>query len=104
LGTPAKITWTVLLNPFCAVTEIVIGAPVAPWEMDNELEESVMAKSGEGVEGGLLFDDGLLLLPPPHPAQMSRKGIRALRRARFGKWPTLRSSAQLSRDILRTVN
>jgi hypothetical protein len=69
-GTPARVTWTVPVNPFCAVTEIAIGAPVVPWEMDSELEESVMAKSGEGVEAGLMFDDGLLL-PPPHPAQRS---------------------------------
>src|ERR1700675_3096896 len=52
LGTPASVTWIVPVKSFWPATETVIGALVPPCETDREFEESVIAKSGEGVGGG----------------------------------------------------
>jgi hypothetical protein len=51
--------------------------------MDRDVAESVIAKSGEGVGGGLTLAVELLLLPPPQPATMNSKGARGLQDARF---------------------
>jgi len=76
------------VKPFWLATEIVMGGAVVPCEIDRELAESDIAKSGEGVEGGgLTFDDGLLA-PPAHPAPTHRKVRSALLDARFRQSPT----------------
>jgi hypothetical protein len=88
VGMPANVTWTAPVNPFWPAMETVMGALVPPCATDSELEESVIAKSGDGGAGGCTFADESL--PPPHPAQTSSKGMKMLTDARFLKCPTLR--------------
>jgi hypothetical protein len=52
LGTPVNAIWIAPVNPFWAATETVTGALVAPWARDSEVDDSVIAKSGEGVGCG----------------------------------------------------
>ena len=71
-----------------------MGAAVVPCEIDRELAESVIAKSGgSGEGGGLTFD--VELPAPPHPALTHSKVTSALLDARFRQLPTLRCSAWL---------
>ena len=71
---------------------MVIGTAVAPSETDRELAESVIAKSGGGVdEGGLTFDDELLAPPQPTHSKVTS----ALLDARFRQLRTLGGSARL---------
>jgi hypothetical protein len=72
---------------------MVIGTAVAPCETERELAESVIAKSGGGVEdGGLTFDDGVPA--PPQPAPTHSKVTTALLDARFHQLRTLGCSAR----------
>jgi hypothetical protein len=50
LGKPASVIRIEPVKPFWPATVTVMGALVAPCEMESELEESVIAKSGEAVE------------------------------------------------------
>lgn len=94
LGAPARVNRTLAVKPFCADTEMVIGTAVVPCKTDRELAESVIAKSGGGVEdGGLTFDDGLPA--PPQPAPTHSKVTTALLDARFRQLRTLGCSAWL---------
>jgi hypothetical protein len=73
---------------------MVIGTAVAPCETDRELAESVIAKSGGGVEdGGLTFDDELPA--PPQPAPTHSKVTTALLDARLRQLRTLVRSVKL---------
>jgi hypothetical protein len=87
LGTPDNVTWTVPVKPFCPTTETVMGAVVPPCARESEVDESVIAKSGDGGAGGCTFADEPL--PPPHPAQASSKGMKMLLGARFLNCPTV---------------
>ena len=71
---------------------MVIGTAVVPCETDRELAESVIAKSGGGVEdGGLTFDDEL----PAPPQPTHSKVTTALLDARFHQLRTFGYSARL---------
>ena len=73
---------------------MVIGTAVVPCETERELAESVIAKSGGGVEdGGFTSDDKTPA--PPQPVPTHSKVTSALLDARFRQLRTLGCSARL---------
>src|SRR5260370_24460348 len=51
VGRPASVTWTAAVKPFWPLIEMVIE-PVAPCQIESELDESVIAKAEGGTGGG----------------------------------------------------
>jgi hypothetical protein len=100
LGKPVRVTWTEPAKPFWPATETVMGALV-PCGMERELEEKVIAKSGDGAGGGWTIAD-VGLPPPPQPAHTKDSRGKNLRR--FAVMAPLRRWLRVVRVLVRFLN